>query len=325
MHSSSRRRASHDCAGDAGVLRPGDRRTDAQPDRFRRLQDWRLRRGIPRSVSFDHPKNRLSVDFGNVLSVDAFLAGTRDVDPVRFVEAPASEGSPVHGPDGRYAHELIVPFTLDRPSAPRTRRRRTTRSVSESRRRFAPGTEWLYANLYGPVAAADRVLVDYIGPLARRLREAGVVDRWFFIRYADPGRHLRVRFHGHPGDLLGDALPAFYEATAPALAEGLLYRISLDTYEREVERYGGCEGVELMGAGGRGRLRRGDRTARTPLQRGAAPPPDRREPRRTVSTPSLAWTSPSSAVCGLAREHVCAIGARRRHLRGQTAPTLGGS
>jgi class I lanthipeptide synthase len=166
---------------------------------FRRLQDWRRRRGIPRLVSFDHPKNRLLVDFGNVLSVDAFLAGTRDVDPVRFVEASASEPSPVHGPDGHYAHELIVPFTLDRASAPRARRRRTTRPPSESRRRFAPGTEWLYANLYGPVAAADRVLVDCIGPLARRLREASVVDRWFFVRYADPGRHLRVRFHGRPG------------------------------------------------------------------------------------------------------------------------------
>ncbi len=212
---------------------------------FRRLQEWRDARGLPRLVAFDHPKNRVLVDFGNVLSVDAFLASAKEVDIARFIEAPAAEESPVTGPDGHYAHELVVPFTLESVSAP-ARPKRTPETVSESRRRFPPGTEWLYANLYGPVGGADRVLVEHVGPLIRQLREDGVVDRWFFIRYADPSRHLRVRFHGRPGELVAQALPALNEALAPALADGLLYRISLDTYEREVERYGGVEGVELM-------------------------------------------------------------------------------
>lgn len=213
---------------------------------FRRLQEWRLRHDLPRVVGFDHPKNRLTVDFGNVLSVDAFLASTRGLDILRFVEAPTAEHSPVRGPEGHYAHELIVPFALERTSAAPVHRRKRTKPVSESRRRFAPGTEWLYAHLYGPVAAADRVLLDQVAPLVRRLHRDGLIDRWFFIRYADPGRHLRVRFHGRPTELLSEALPALHEAMSPALADGLLYRISLDTYEREIERYGGLAGVELM-------------------------------------------------------------------------------
>ena len=55
-----------------------------------------------------------------------------------------------------------------------------------------------------------------------------------------------MRFHGRPHDLLAEVLPALHAATAPALDGGLLYRITLDTYEREVERYGGLTGVELM-------------------------------------------------------------------------------
>lgn len=228
-------------AAELADLRPG---TDAAG--YRRLQEWRRNRGLPRLVGFEHPKSRLLVDFENVLSLDAFLAGTNHVDPVRLVEALDSEPSPVQGPDGHYAHQLVVPFTLA-PVAVSARRRQGTPTVlSESRRRFPPGTEWLYVNLYGPVATADRVLVEHVGPLARRLRQSGLVDRWFFIRYADPESHLRVRFHGRPGVLLAEVLPALHEATAPAVAEGLLYRISLDTYEREIERYGGLEGVELM-------------------------------------------------------------------------------
>jgi class I lanthipeptide synthase len=212
---------------------------------FRRLREWRLARGLPRLVSFEHPKSRLLVDLDNVLSVDAFLGSVTGLDPVRLVEAP-TEDSPVHGPDGRYAHELIVPFTLERDAAPAPRPGPAPQPVSERRRRFPPGSEWLYMNLYGPTGAADRVLVDHVGPVSRRLRDAGLADRWFFIRYSDPARHLRVRYHGTPRELLGEVLPALNEALAPALADGVLYRVSIDTYEREIERYGGLAGVELM-------------------------------------------------------------------------------
>lgn len=214
---------------------------------FRRLQAWRRDRDLPRVVAFDHPKSRVLVDFGNVLSVDAFLAASHNLDILRFLEVPAPEQSPVHGPDGHYAHELIVPFTLERPAGrPEQRSRQPPRRLSDSQRRFAPGTEWLLASLYGPVAGADRVLVDHIEPLVARLRDAGLIDRWFFIRYADPSWHLRVRFHGPPGNLVTEVLPALHEAVTPAFGDDLLYRLTLDTYEREIERYGGCEGTELM-------------------------------------------------------------------------------
>jgi len=52
-------------------VRPG---TDAAG--FRRLQEWRDARGLPRLVSFDHPKNRVLVDFGNVQICLASNAGT---------------------------------------------------------------------------------------------------------------------------------------------------------------------------------------------------------------------------------------------------------
>jgi thiopeptide-type bacteriocin biosynthesis protein len=214
---------------------------------FRRLQEWRSSRGLPRVVAFDHPKSRLLVDFANVLSVDAFLAASRNLDILRFVEVAAPEQSPVQGPDGHYAHEFIVPFILEQPAGrPEKRKRRPSQHVSESQRRFEPGTEWLYANLYGPLAAADRVLVDHLAPLVGRLRESRLIDRWFFVRYSDPAGHLRVRFHGSPRELVSDVLPVLHEALAALLSDGLLYRVSLDTYEREIERYGGREGVELM-------------------------------------------------------------------------------
>jgi thiopeptide-type bacteriocin biosynthesis protein len=69
------------------------------------------------------------------------------------------------------------------------------------------------------------------------------VDRWFFIRYGDPDWHLRLRFHGKPARLHEEVLPALQAAAAPLLDDGRLWRIQFDTYEREVERYGGEAGI----------------------------------------------------------------------------------
>jgi thiopeptide-type bacteriocin biosynthesis protein len=194
----------------------------------------------------EHPKSPLLVDFENALSVDSLLAAMRGLPALCFIEVPTLEASPVQSADGRYAHQLVVPFTTDREPAPTRRRKSATRPVSEPRRRFAPGSEWLYVNLYGPKMAADRVLVEHVGPVARELAERRIADRWFFVRYADPAPHLRVRFRGRPQVLLEQALPTVSKTADGALTEGLLYRISFDTYEREIERYGGLEGVELM-------------------------------------------------------------------------------
>ena len=113
------------------------------------------------------------------------------------------------------------------------------------RRSFPPGSEWLYVKLYTGSATADRVLREVVAPVVRRALGSGAAGGWFFIRYGDPEWHLRLRFHGDPAGLVGGVLPALQAAVAPLLADGRLWRMQLDTYEREVERYGGPAGIEL--------------------------------------------------------------------------------
>jgi thiopeptide-type bacteriocin biosynthesis protein len=60
--------------------------------------------------------------------------------------------------------------------------------------------------------------------------------------------HLRLRLSGDPERLRGDALPALEAAIAPWLEDGRVWRVQLDTYEREVERYGGPRGIEACEA-----------------------------------------------------------------------------
>src|SRR6185436_17296037 len=112
-------------------------------------------------------------------------------------------------------------------------------------RHFAPGSEWLYAKLYCGTATADQVLREVIHPAAQSIIEEGAADQWHFIRYSDPDHHLRIRFHGEPECLLTKVWPQLQAVLAPLMADRRVWRVQLDTYEREVERYGGAVGIEL--------------------------------------------------------------------------------
>jgi thiopeptide-type bacteriocin biosynthesis protein len=215
-------------------------------DQFAAVQAWRAERRVPRYVALADRDHELVIDLDNVLSVAALVHHLRGRRGAQLVEMfPDPEGLCATGPEGRFVHELIVPFVQASPprSAPdRAVPRPTTSFV---RRRFPPGSEWLSAKLYTGTGTADQILNHLVAPLVRSSLTSGAVDAWFFLRYADPDWHLRLRLHGEPGRLHAEVLPRLLADAAPLLEAGQLWRLELDTYEREVERYGGDRGIEL--------------------------------------------------------------------------------
>src|SRR5262249_41692488 len=221
--------------------------------RFRAVKRWRADRRLPRWIALADADNELPIDLNNVLAVDTFVELVKGREQVTLVELfPGPDQLLARGPDGRFAHELVVPF-VRKEGARREEEANQRQGFHPSSfvlhpsepRTFPPGSEWLYVKLYTGPATMDRLLRDVIQPLVDRVLRTGAADRWFFIRYGDPHWHLRLRFRGAPSRLSGEVLPALQAATTPLLADGLLSRVQLDTYEREVERYGGPEGMVL--------------------------------------------------------------------------------
>jgi thiopeptide-type bacteriocin biosynthesis protein len=207
------------------------------------IRELRAARSLPRYVALADDDNELVVDFDNVVSVETFLHLVERRPGVRLVELfPGPDKLCVTGPEGRFLNELVVPFVRDpMPAKPRVH----TPTSGTVRRRFPPGSEWLYAKLYVGQALTDRVLVDGVGPAVDAALTSGAADSWFFIRYADPEPHLRLRVHGDPRRLTSEVLPTLSDRLTPLVDDGLVARWQLDTYVREVERYGGERGILL--------------------------------------------------------------------------------
>lgn len=215
-------------------------------DQFATVQAWRAERRLPRYLAVADHDRELVIDLDNVLSVAALAHQLRGRRQALLVEMfPGPDALCVTGPEGRFVHELVVPFVQVGPPPPEPRGTAPQPTRSLVRRRFPPGSEWLYAKLYTGTGTADQVLNHLVGPLVRSTLAAGATDAWFFIRYGDPDWHLRLRLHGEPERLHHEVLPRLQAAAAPLLEAGQLWRMQLDTYEREVERYGGDRGVEL--------------------------------------------------------------------------------
>jgi thiopeptide-type bacteriocin biosynthesis protein len=213
---------------------------------FAAVQAWRAERRLPRYVALAERDRELVIDLDNVLSVAALVHHLRGRRGALLVEMfPGPDALCVTGPEGRFVHELTVPFIQARPPRSEPGEAAPRGTTSSVRRRFPPGSEWLYAKLYTGTGTADQILNHQVGPLVRSSLTSGAVDAWFFIRYGDPDWHLRLRLHGEPRRLHAEVLPSLEAAVAPLLEAGGLWRLQLDTYEREVERYGGDRGIEL--------------------------------------------------------------------------------
>jgi thiopeptide-type bacteriocin biosynthesis protein len=222
--------------------------------RFRML--WQ----VARYVYLTDGDNRLLLDLENADQVDLLrseLARRGDAGSVLVQEAlPSPEHAWVDGSNGHYLTEFVVPLVL----RPRTTRRPplAVAATGESFARDAndsvlsrfrpPGTDWLYVKIYGPADREDAFVAVPLRDLCDRLTRAKRCSGWFFVRYSDPDPHVRLRFRGDPNHLLSDVLPELCWWCTDRMVEGAVDRFAFDTYDREVDRYGGPVGLALAEA-----------------------------------------------------------------------------
>ncbi|WP_306601544.1 lantibiotic dehydratase [Geothrix sp. 21YS21S-2] len=207
----------------------------------------RRQRGLPRHVVLADADNALPFDLDQELWVETLchLVAGREAFTLTECFPPFGQGL-ASAPEGTFAHELVVPFESEPPPPPSPARLLQSLEAPQVRS-FLPGSEWLFLKVYCGHAAADRILAE-LAPAFRAAKEEGWWDQWFFLRYGDPGDHLRLRFHGAPGLLLGVWLPRLSEHLERLRGQGLLWKVQVDTYEPEQARYGGPEGLRLAEA-----------------------------------------------------------------------------
>ncbi len=171
-------------------------------------------------------------------------------------------GERVVGPEGRYYAEIVVPLVLVKRRAVAAEGSRvgavadvasfpaTGGGMARMPRPSLkpPGSDWLYLKIYSGLTLHDDLIAGPLREFCEFVLKERLAERWFFVRYADPDPHIRVRYQGDPSVLTRHLLPAVCDWASQLLAKGHCKHFAFDTYDREIERYGGMEGIDVAEA-----------------------------------------------------------------------------
>lgn len=205
-------------------------------DLHQAIEDLRARRGLPPRIVVTAGDHTLPIDLTNSHAVMLLRSMLHRRMPLTVEECLfTSANTFVSSPIGTFTNEVILPLRVRQGTPAVTTLPKPASTLV--RRNFSLGSEWAYAKIYCGSSTADELLSAVIRPLTEKLVAAGILDGWFFIRYADPASHLRVRFTGGPL-FYNRLIEELSRLLAPYEEAGIVANVQYATYSRELERYG---------------------------------------------------------------------------------------
>ncbi|QBD82613.1 hypothetical protein EPA93_44275 [Ktedonosporobacter rubrisoli] len=227
---------------------------------FRGLQIWRERWHVPRYVYFVESDRRLLLDLEHPILVNELFEEINSAaDKVVILQEmlPDFQHLWLHDEQGAaYCSEIVVPLLRrganisQQPSQRSPTLLKTSLTahrpvIGQKDRSHYPGTRWSYLKWFVAHYQQDELIAGPIRTMAKNLREQGKIDMWFFIRYDDPYPHLRLRFHSKLDVDPYELLMTLLQWSQQLAQKGSIRSYCVDTYEQEIERYGGPDAMAL--------------------------------------------------------------------------------
>ncbi len=196
----------------------------------------RAQEQLPRLIALQQGDQELFLDLDSAVCCQLFVSTLRRIKTVRVIEwLQTPDQCPVEGPNGKLTHELVIPFTNpnEQPLPPLPVRPPVVRQ-----RDFPPGGEWFYVKVYCGLSSVPSILPELQDLATEAVSRDGAAIGWFFLRFSDPEPHIRLRIHLKTPDQYAHLLRECHDRLNPFLLSGEVHSIQMDTYQRELERYG---------------------------------------------------------------------------------------
>lgn len=202
-----------------------------------KLKEIRNHLSIPRYVKLSEFDNELWLDFENEICLNLLKEHlSKNENAVLKEVLFSADECFIKTPAGSFTNEIIIPYKnlSYKPHYQPINKRENT-----LQRSFSVGSEWLYFKIYCGEKTADDLLANEIKTFVDELLETQTIEQFFFIRYQDPEPHIRLRFMGNPTTFFyAKVIEKLNLLLQPFQENGLVHKIQIDTYNREIERYG---------------------------------------------------------------------------------------
>ena len=201
------------------------------------VRAFQRERNIPNVVSFTQGDNEVVVNFENDLSCSTFYYMLKGEHFIQLKEFFFSEDTVT----GAYCNEFVLPSYKNAPKSSETQQSTPleTSKSSIQKASYSTGDEWLYYKFYCGERVGEKLLNQAIKPIVDELEANNLINKWFFIRYADKdGHHLRFRIHLNDQTQFSECVLIIKKHIQPFENNLLIWKTQTDTYLRELQRYG---------------------------------------------------------------------------------------
>ncbi|MGK5509331.1 lantibiotic dehydratase [Brevibacillus formosus] len=221
------------------------------------VQNWIRQYNVPDYVYITEYDNKMLLDLKNqrhLAELIRELQKRNSGETLVLTEVGAGlKDCVVHGKDGAFHMECVFPLVKNTPeeataidSVSVENGVQSNRMLISDQERFKmPGSDWLFYKLYCDETRVDEFIAFPLKSLCEAMRTQGACQKVFFMRYADPKPHIRLRFQAASTEGLQSIFSEMYRWMSDMQKQGYLSKATIDTYDPEIERYGGPELISL--------------------------------------------------------------------------------
>jgi len=194
---------------------------------------------IPLKILYCEYDNELLFDFDKDESIFFFLHTVQNKKNIVLKEYLLEESTCLIKDKigNKYSNECIA-FITSNSGSENTNSHKIKDSDTNITRKYILGSEWLFYKIYTGNKTSDKILTDYILPLSNELENRKIIEKWFYIRYSDPDPHIRLRFNIKCINDIPTIIEQINLSFNQLILSGIVSKIVVDTYIRELERYG---------------------------------------------------------------------------------------
>lgn len=208
-----------------------------EKDAVKAAREFQKEREIPNLVYIAQGDNEVLINFENDLSCKVFYYMMKGERFLQLKEFFFEEDTITNS----YCNEIVVSAHRN---VEKTEEKQQVKFVSKDalggvQESFSIGEKWLYYKFYCGERAGEELLNKGINPIVAELKEKGLIDKWFFIRYYDAlGHHIRFRVSLKDLTKFNESIRIIKEHIKPFEDTKIVWKTQTDSYLRELQRYG---------------------------------------------------------------------------------------
>ena len=197
---------------------------------------------MPKYIYIVEADNRIKLNLDKAISLRIIYEEFKKNKDLDLVFERLEDGQDIVFNDGNpYVSEIVVPLFRKNEEKENTVEF-NKEYIPLEKHNIIPFDGWLYLKLYCNENREEELIAFYILDFAEEIKEKYGIQ-YFFIRYADPKPHVRLRFKGSQ-TMLYQIMPLIMEWCSKLYKDRIIGDMNLSVYEREIERYGGIDLID---------------------------------------------------------------------------------